>query len=116
MFNWAYVILRRSYSSLHIEIDIYAYTHLYIYIKRDRIKQETQTHNREAREEKNDNYQTSMISCSARRAFIIVDDSLPEGFVRGIWENVFKVRGIVFEDDNDEDNDESGWDDIGEEK
>jgi hypothetical protein len=27
---------------------------------------------------------------------------LPEAFVKGIWENVFKVRGIVFEEDNDE--------------
>ncbi len=63
-----------------------------------------------------DNYQTSIISCSARRAFIIVDDSLPEALLTGIWENVFKVRGIVFEDDNDEDNDESWWDGIGEEK
>ncbi len=81
----------------------------------------TYTHTTEKRErkrerEKNDNYQTSMISCSARRAFIIVDNSLPEGFVTGIWENVFKVRGIVFDDDNEDDNDESGWDDIGEEK
>ncbi len=49
-----------------------------------------------------------MISCSARRAFIIVADSLPEAFVPGIWENVFKVRGIVFDDDKEDDNDESG--------
>jgi hypothetical protein len=33
---------------------------------------------------------------------------LPEAFVTGIWENVFKVRGIVFDDDNEDDNDESG--------
>ncbi len=55
-----------------------------------------------------DNYQNSMISCSARRAFIIVADSLPEAFVPGIWENVFKVRGIVFDEDKEDDNDESG--------
>lgn len=40
--------------------------------------------------------------------FIIVDDSLPEACVTGICENVFKVRGIVVEDDNEDDNDESG--------
>jgi len=37
-----------------------------------------------------------------------VDDSLPKVGGTGCWENVFKVRGIVFEDDNEEDNDESG--------
>lgn len=61
---------------------------------------------------KTDNYQTSMISCSARRAFITVDSSLLGGFVKGIWENVFKVRGIVVEGDNGE----SRCDGMGEEK
>lgn len=91
------------------EGQIHHWTHLYRYIHTLTIKREAQTHDREEEEEeakkRNDNYQTSIISCSARRAFIIVDDSLPEAFVAGIWKNVFKVRGIVFEEDIDE----SGW-------
>ncbi len=43
----------------------------------------------------------------------MIDNSLPEGLVTGIWENVFKVRGILVEDDNDE---LLLWDAIGEEK
>jgi len=89
---------------------IFIIEHLYRYIHTLTIKKKrnTDTHTQQRKKRKRiDNYQTSIISCSARRAFIIVDDSLPKAFVTGIWENVFKVRGIVFEDDNEEDNDES---------
>lgn len=80
----------------------------------DRIKREEKKKRKkytQHREKRSDNYQTSMISCSARRIFISVDDSLPEALVTGIWENVFKVRGIVFDEDNG-----SGWNGIVEEK